>query len=259
MPGEAKVRGRALGRLVTRAPRRFWKRRVRPWRKRRAPSLRLRDAAYRATYRHSLAHVPSRSELPHLLNRRGLRGRGVEIGVSKGNFSDHILRHWRGAHLVSVDPWFDADEDCARARRRLAAHGSRSSVWRLTSEEASEHVASGSLDFVYIDGDHHLHAVRTDLRCWYGKVRAGGLLAGHDYFDRDARKGGSGVKTAVDEFAAERGLTVHATFAEPVKTTGERRRQKAISWLIEVSASPDRMGGAVASQVVDGDWANLAR
>jgi hypothetical protein len=42
-------------------------------------------------------------------------------------------------------------------------------------------VTNGSLDFVYIDGNHRFEQVVADLAAWAPKVRPGGIVAGHDY------------------------------------------------------------------------------
>jgi hypothetical protein len=38
-----------------------------------------------------------------------------------------------------------------------------------------------TFDMVYVDGDHKYGSVLTDMVLWWGKVRRGGYLAGHDY------------------------------------------------------------------------------
>ena len=38
-----------------------------------------------------------------------------------------------------------------------------------------------SLDFVMLDADHTLASVLADIAHWWPKVRAGGILAGHDF------------------------------------------------------------------------------
>jgi hypothetical protein len=53
------------------------------------------EARYRRTYAGAHPRVPSREELPVLLNRRGLVGVAAEIGVKVGNYSDLLLRTWR--------------------------------------------------------------------------------------------------------------------------------------------------------------------
>lgn len=187
-----------------------------------------------------LAH---RRELPELLNRRGLLGRAVEVGVATGNFSELILSRWRGEHLLSVDPWAAApaeeyvdvsnrsqdEHDAAhqRAIGRLGRFGDRSTVWRMTSMEAAGRVEPASLDFAYIDGRHDYESVKEDLELWYDKVRPGGILAGHDYRDGVVAQGVFGVRSAVDEFFAERGLPVKATYVDAPWST----------WYVEIPAA----------------------
>jgi hypothetical protein len=203
------------------------RRRVSKWWRRTAKSDPLRTLwlkRFRFTYSRTLAHVPLRAEIPQVLQRRRLLGRGVEIGVMKGGYSATILREWSGRELISVDPWLEHPENEAQARARLAPYGERSTVWRMTSAEASEQIRDGELDFAYIDALHDYDSVKLDLECWFPKVRPGGILAGHDYPE-------PGVRSAVDEFARARGLRVHSTGAEPAKRHGRRKNP---SWLLEV-------------------------
>lgn len=178
-----------------------------------------------------------RSQFGSLLNERGLIGVAVEIGVYTGTFSLALLKRWRGKRLWLVDPWrYQADYldswnagDAAMARRlaiaqrRLAGHSRRVGWIRKRSDRASRLFRRCSLDFVYIDANHaYLHA-KQDISLWYPKVRRGGILAGHDYFnaiadancepavfgDCDRRLFTSyGMKAAVDEFAAANGRQV---------------------------------------------------
>jgi len=78
----------------------------------------------------------------------------------------------------------------------------RYKVHRMTSEEASKGFADESVDFVFIDGDHSYEGCSTDIRCWWPKVKPGGLLSGHDYRDEF----GFGVVRAVQEFLNGREL-----------------------------------------------------
>ena len=71
----------------------------------------------RTDYAECLEHVSTRDEIPHVLNSRRLFGCGVEVGVQQGIFSAHLLANWRGAHLISVDPWIE------QAKKELAAAG----------------------------------------------------------------------------------------------------------------------------------------
>jgi FkbM family methyltransferase len=203
-------------------------------------------ADVRETYGSTLAFVPERAELPFVLNRRGLLGCGVEVGVKQGEFSEHILRRWQGRHLISVDPWrtFPAESyvDIANVPQevhdgflkettdRLAQFGDRSTIWRATSREASEVIPRHSLDFVYLDGRHDYASVLEDIADWWDKVRPGGILCGHDYLDGFFPTAGDfGVKRAVDEYFAARGLAVHATLLDA----------PWVSWMVEVPFPAD--------------------
>ena len=174
-----------------------------------------------------LGPIRSRDELPQLLNSLGLVGCGVEVGVQEGVFSEHLLRHWRGAQLISVDPWAEGDPHAYRdisnvpqaehevnlraAEARLGRFSERSTLWRMTSRDAAARLPNGCLDFVYLDARHDQQSVTEDLRCWYDKVRPGGLVCGHDYLNGDLPEGTFGVKAAVDEFFARKGLLVRST------------------------------------------------
>jgi len=48
---------------------------------------------------------------------------------------------------------------------------------------APKHYEDESLDFVYIDADHTYEIVKKDIESWYPKVKIGGILAGHDYYN----------------------------------------------------------------------------
>jgi len=50
----------------------------------------------------------------------------------------------------------------------------------MGSVHAAEIMRDGFFDLIFIDGDHSYHATRNDIAAWRGKVRAGGILCGHD-------------------------------------------------------------------------------
>ena len=66
-------------------------------------------------------------------------------------------------------------------------------------------VPDGSLDFVYIDANHEQTFVTQDLRAWHPKVRAGGIMSGHDYIVKPGRPYIQ-VKPAVNAYAAAHGI-----------------------------------------------------
>ena len=184
----------------------------------------------RPTYTRSLRVIPSRLELPFLLNARHLTGTAVEIGVDEGIYSEYLLEYWHGQRLISVDPWLEMppdeytdtcntsqatmEEKYETTRRRLAGFGDRSEIWRETSVQAAARVTPGSLDFVYLDARHSYEGVTEDLQVWFPLVRRGGLMAGHDYNDGVFVEGVHGVRSAVDEFFGARGIPVRHTYTD---------------------------------------------
>jgi hypothetical protein len=233
-PGRSGTRKRLTG----------WKKAMRRrWKYMRRSVRRAYNRRYRWSYRSTITRVPARDELPALLNARGLLGRGAEIGVKLGGYSDELLSNWRGEELVSIDPWLSADPEeyvdrsnveqdefdryYQATRERLSRHGSRSTIWRTTSVEAATKVEDQSFDFVYIDARHDYDSVKEDLEAWCAKVRPGGILAGHDYVDGDLPQGEFYVKSAVDEFFAERGIPVHGT-------EGPSAVEMFPTWIVEV-------------------------
>lgn len=66
------------------------------------------------------------------------------------------------------------------------------------SHIVSTSYAPKSLDFVFIDAAHDYDNVLRDIISWYGKVKNGGVIAGHDYENALA------VKQAVDDFFGEK-------------------------------------------------------
>ena len=178
----------------------------------------------------------TREDFPAYLNAVGLVGVAVEVGVEGGLFSDHILRHWKGARLIAVDPWeyqvgwqdspnvgqAEQDQRYAAVVTRLAPYGARADIRRAYSVATAYRVPDGSLDFAYLDARHDEASVAEDIAAWWPKVRSGGILAGHDYFDGDdaatvhvveifGNRSAFKVKPAVDAFAAAERVMVMVT------------------------------------------------
>lgn len=157
---------------------------------------------------------------------------GVEVGVHAGATSEFLLAEFPGLHLHMIDPWCiyapnhpyrKSGDSCAkmsladqevimrRAFERTEKYSTRRTIHRDTSCNVAATFTPASVDFVFIDGDHTLEAVWSDLEMWHPKLKPGGLLCGHDYgHPRDVR-GIWGVKASVDRFAAKHGLSVACT------------------------------------------------
>jgi len=105
---------------------------------------------------------------------------------------------------------------------------------RALSEDVVDTFADGSLDFIYIDGNHAYEYVKRDIEIWWPKLKKGGLFSGHDYLDLDYNDpegsfaengkdkhiyfspggeygGRFGVNPAVDEFCNMNGYNLNVT------------------------------------------------
>jgi SAM-dependent methyltransferase len=132
----------------------------------------------------------------------------VEVGCYAGEATALFLT--RVASVTCVDPWKDylefnnaeapiAMRDMASVEAAfdavVATAAGRVQKLKMTSVEAAALIADGSVDVVYIDGNHGYLDVLEDIAAWLPKVKPGGLLAGHDY-DPIER---SGVPRAIKE------------------------------------------------------------
>lgn len=175
-------------------------------------------------------------------------GKGVEVGVFKGDFSKQILQSWGGT-LYMVDVWKGLGEeyiDISNHNFHTEAyketmdniHGceDRGIMIRASSKVASEMFEDESLDFVFIDANHAYDFVVEDIKLWYPKLKKGGMFSGHDYILMDwyndpnfapnskdkyiytftdegqqIYNGIFGVNPAVDEFCESMGYKVNHT------------------------------------------------
>jgi hypothetical protein len=120
---------------------------------------------------------------------------GVEVGTEKGWFAKELLNGIPGLQLTCVDPWKayrgyrehvtqeKLDGLYEEARARLSRYPN-AKIIREFSVPAAASFDNRSLDFVYIDGNHELSHVISDLSAWRPKVREGGVVSGHDYIRR---------------------------------------------------------------------------
>jgi predicted O-methyltransferase YrrM len=179
----------------------------------------------------SLGGARSRVDLwTHFLSACGARS-VAEIGVWKGEFAAELLTACSTiATYYMIDPWrhldewnkpanvasqaFEALHLEAMARTDFAA--ARRRVLRGTTLEVVDAVEDGALDFAYIDGDHTLKGISTDLISILPKVRAGGFIGGDDFCPSIWQHGAAFEPTLVFPFAVHFALAIRASiFALP--------------------------------------------
>lgn len=141
---------------------------------------------------------------------------GAEVGVSRGLYSEVLLKAIPGLTLYCIDPWEPYYETLsARKQRRVYQETqSRLSAWPVKyivkrSMDALADIADDSLDFVYIDANHDFEHASEDVPGWYKRVRKGGILAGHDY--AVFPKLNFGIIPAVDKFVEDNNLFLYLT------------------------------------------------
>ncbi len=160
---------------------------------------------------------------------------GAEIGVAEGAFAAKMLEDAEPSQLHLIDPWShlekgsdllesaDLLQKTARTRKsddaakavprnpegekaykaveKRFAGDERVKLHRQYSYKAVTQFEDGYFDFVYVDGNHQYEFVLRDLMDFAPKLKPGGLLFGHDFFeDPFAKAENYGVVDAVGVF-----------------------------------------------------------
>ncbi len=142
-----------------------------------------------------------------MLEHMPKNGRCAEIGVWNGGFSGVILEVTQPSELTLIDPWEllsgqDEGEWTHKKHQNHEfmrgmfenvfanyAHLPNISISKGFSAEVLESFPDNYFDWLYIDGNHLYEFVLKDVEVAFRKVRAGGIIAGDDYFwEKDGRK-----------------------------------------------------------------------
>lgn len=149
-------------------------------------------------------------------NKQGLIG--VEIGSFQGESAEIFLQSNAFAKLYCIDSWqngYDnSDAASNQAEQAESAFDRRfqgdSRVVKIKgfSYDVANQIPN-NIDFLYIDGNHQPEAVKQDLELYACKIKAGGIIAGHDY--EPARY--SSLMVVVDEFLGHKPEHVYCDFS----------------------------------------------
>lgn len=139
---------------------------------------------------------------------------GAEVGVRAGTNAIYLLDNLNLKKLYLVDnfkEYVDTDGvypqklqdeifvklvDIMEAISLFREFEGKIEIVKMDSLRAADKMENGSLDFVYIDANHSYEYIKEDLNAWKDKVKAGGIIGGHDY-----NYPGTQTKKAIDEFA----------------------------------------------------------
>lgn len=163
--------------------------------------------------------MKTRIELAQYFNQLGFK-RGAEIGVADGRYSEILCESIPDATIYGVDPYrsYSGYSDYRREETFVEKYlqvrdktiDFPNYVLIVTdSAHAAELFPDNSLDFVFIDANHAYDFVKQDINLWAPKVRPGGIVSGHDYYE--SRYGKVQVVKAVDEYVAEHGYKLQTT------------------------------------------------
>ena len=137
----------------------------------------------------------------------------AEIGVFRGINSKVILDNLNVGKLYLIDPYkyTEPDEyslahlDLKQAQRemkkRLRNYTDKINLIEGDSLDAVKSLPN-DLDYVYLDGNHSYAVVSKEMVAYWEKLKAGGILAGHDAQHWEITK-------AIIEFTNKTKLTLH--------------------------------------------------
>jgi len=112
----------------------------------------------------------------------------VEVGVYYGDNARSLLRTLDIKKLYLVDPYKTYtcantevkmdDKIFESAKKKLRPWEKKIEWIRKYSDEAVNDIPDA--DFIYLDANHDYEFIQKDLERYYRKVKAGGILGGHD-------------------------------------------------------------------------------
>ena len=110
----------------------------------------------------------------------------AEIGVDRGKFSAQIIELAQPKKLHLIDNWGSDrynDEKKSLVEQRLEKQIDAGQVIinRGYSTEMAGHFEDEYFDWVYIDTTHAYQLTKEELHAYAPKVKAGGVIAGHDF------------------------------------------------------------------------------
>lgn len=159
-------------------------------------------------------HITVNDLFQRVFPNLGQRWKGAVSGIDPGLMFP-MSSPWKGM-VFMVDPWKQIPNyrdlrnfsDVEQEKGYQAAY----QIWgnnpgvvlcRKDSWDVANELENESLDWVFIDGPHRFDLVEKNLKAWWPKVRIGGVLCGHDFFqDPNHPSACFEVKEAVIRFAA---------------------------------------------------------
>ena len=129
--------------------------------------------------------IDSRLGFPSLFKEMGGIKKGIELGVSHGDFSKYLLDHYDSWDILYgvdeyVERWGGDRDDALYAKVAESLSSYPYTLLKLKFSEALDHFDDEFFDFIFVDGAEGFEDGET-LDDWYPKLRAGGIFAGRAY------------------------------------------------------------------------------
>lgn len=129
----------------------------------------------------------------HVVQRFNSGSHFVEIGTWKGKsaafMAVEIANSGKNIKFDCIDTWADAGyaeqyrgQDIFTVfKNNISPVADYINAVQLDSVEASKQYEDGSLDFVFIDGDHSYEGCKRDILAYLPKMKPNSIISGHDY------------------------------------------------------------------------------
>jgi len=143
---------------------------------------------------------PEIDELKRLVGRDMLRFSDpviINIGAERGTSTLSMLEARPDAYIMSIDVG-PSEAELDNVKR--AGLDSKRVIRVLERSQVVGELWPFYVDFIWVDGDHSYNGVKGDILTWWSKVKTGGIMAFHDYFEGEPPKHNpSGAGIAIRE------------------------------------------------------------
>lgn len=140
----------------------------------------------------------------------------AEIGVDRGRFAERIYEVTQPQKLHLIDLFqFDYQLESVNS---ILGKKEKIELHKVNSVEAGNLFDDEYFDWIYIDTDHTYETTKAELNAFADKIKPGGFISGHDYFQVGISNGFSyGVMSAVHEFIVINNWKLYAVTLEPLE------------------------------------------
>jgi hypothetical protein len=132
-------------------------------------------------------------EVGHLVNALDFK-KGIEVGTYRGQFIKAMASRAPNMEFVGVDAWTSYEGYIDYPDQHLETVAEKEAKDRTApykniklikgwSADVAPTIPNDSVDFIYIDANHSYASCVQDISLWAPKVKQGGIVMGHDYFD----------------------------------------------------------------------------